>query len=588
MGNPTNVIGATSAIINYLVGNRIIDERTAENIQIAASQEGSSLGSALIDSGFFSKDDLLILLLGFYRSGTITLDDIITEFAIQPEVFLKFFAEESGFEYMDLDAMDIDSKLSKKASLTQLKKYDALPVKEDDINIFIAVKDPSNMATREGLQRLFSRKIVKIVIADPTLIEKYLNKIELSESINGILNEIRREISTSAADNPQESSGILKLIEAILKTSILSRASDIHIEPTEKNCMVRSRIDGMLTETFIFERDIYPPLSSRMKLLSNMDIAEKRKPQDGRFSAKILSKEYDFRISALPTLFGESIVIRILDKSKIMIKLENLGMHPENYNKFARAMHSPYGIILVTGPTGSGKSTTLYAALNAIKSVETKIITVEDPVEYQLNLVQQVHVNEKANLTFASALRSILRQDPDIIMIGEIRDHETLRIAVQAALTGHLVFSTLHTNDAISAVTRAIDMGIEPYLISGSLVAIEAQRLIRKLCPSCKTKINIPNSMYERIKAFIPDEYTFYKAVGCEKCSQTGYLGREMISEILPISEKISSMIAQGTTKEELKRQAYAEGFIDLFKDGIIRAAKGITSIDEVLRVAKS
>jgi general secretion pathway protein E len=588
MSDVTNTISATNAIINYLVGNRIIDEKTAENIQIAASQDGSSLGSALIDSGYFSKDDLLILLLGFYKSGTITLDDIITEFAIQPEVFLKFFANESGFEYMDLDAIDIDSKLSKKASLPQLKKYGSLPVKEDDINIFIAVKDPSNITVREGLQRLFSRKIVKIVIADPTLIEKYLNKIELSESINGIINEIRREISTSTADNPQESSGILKLIEAILKTSILSRASDIHIEPTEKNCMVRSRIDGMLAETFIFERDIYPPLSSRVKLLSGMDIAEKRKPQDGRFSAKILGKEYDFRISALPTLFGESIVIRVLDKSKIMIKLENLGMHPINYEKFSRSMRSPYGIILVTGPTGSGKSTTLYAALNAIKNVESKIITVEDPVEYQLNLVQQVHVNEKANLTFASALRSILRQDPDIIMIGEIRDQETLRIAVQAALTGHLVFSTLHTNDAISAVTRAIDMGIEPYLISGSLVAIEAQRLIRKLCPNCKTKINLPKSMYERIKTFIPENYTFYKAVGCEKCSQTGYLGREMISEILPISEKISSMIAQGTTKEELKKQAYAEGFMDIFKDGIIRAAKGITSIDEVLRVAKS
>ncbi|MDR1285777.1 MAG: GspE/PulE family protein [Campylobacteraceae bacterium] len=588
MSDATNAMGATSAIISYLVGNRIIDEKTAENIQIAASQEGSSLGSALIDSGYFSKDDLLILLLGFYKSGTITLDDITTEFAIQSEIFLKFFASESGFEYMDLDAMDIDSKLSKKASLVQLKKYEALPVKEDDINIFVAVKDPSNMTTREGLQRLFNRKIVKIVIADPTLIEKYLNKIELSESINGIINEIRREITTSAAENPQESSGILKLIEAILKTSILSRASDIHIEPTEKNCMVRSRIDGMLAETFMFEKDIYPPLASRVKLLSSMDIAEKRKPQDGRFSAKIIGKEYDFRISALPTLFGESIVIRILDKSKIMIKMENLGMHPVNYEKFSRAMRSPYGIILVTGPTGSGKSTTLYAALNAIKSVESKIITVEDPVEYQLNLVQQVHVNEKANLTFASALRSILRQDPDIIMIGEIRDQETLRIAVQAALTGHLVFSTLHTNDAISAVTRAIDMGIEPYLISGALVAIEAQRLIRKLCPNCKTKINLPKSMYERIKSFIPEDYTFYKAVGCEKCSQTGYLGREMISEILPISEKISSMIAQGTTKEELKKQAYAEGFIDLFKDGIIRAAKGITSIDEVLRVAKS
>jgi general secretion pathway protein E len=581
-------ISATNAIINYLVGNRIIDEKTAESITAEASADDSSLGSVLINNGYFSKDDLLILLLGFYKSGTITLDNISSEFGIQSEVFLSFLAKESGLEYIDLDAIDIDYKLSKKVALPQLKKYDALPVKEDDINIYIAVKDPSNMATIDGLQRLFNRKMVKAVIADPALIEKYFNKIELSESINGIINEIRREITTSTADNPQESSGILKLIEAILKTSILSRASDIHIEPTEKNCMVRSRIDGMLAETFIFERDIYPPLSSRIKLLSNMDIAEKRKPQDGRFSAKILGKEYDFRISALPTLFGESIVLRILDKSKIMIKLENLGMHPTNYEKFSRAMRVPYGIILVTGPTGSGKSTTLYAALNAIKSIETKIITVEDPVEYQLNLVQQVHVNEKANLTFASALRSILRQDPDIIMIGEIRDQETLRIAVQAALTGHLVFSTLHTNDAISAVTRVIDMGIEPYLISGALIAIEAQRLVRKLCTNCKTKINIPINMLNKIKPFIPENYTFYKAVGCEKCSQTGYLGREMISEILPISEKVASMIAQGATKDEIKRQAYAEGFMDLFKDGIIRAAKGTTSVDEVLRVAKS
>ncbi|MDR0762338.1 MAG: GspE/PulE family protein [Campylobacteraceae bacterium] len=581
-------LAAADAIINYLVGNRIIDEQTAENIKDEAAKDDSSLGSVLIDNGYFSKDDLLILLLGFYKSGTITLESITTEFGIQPEVFLSFLAKESGLEYIDLDSIDIDYKLSKRVALPQLKKYDALPVKEDDINIYIAVKDPSNMATIDGLQRLFNRKMVKAVIADPSLIEKYFNKIELSESINGIINEIRREITTSAASNPQESSGILKLIEAILKTSILARASDIHIEPTEKNCIVRSRIDGMLAETFVFEKDIYPPLSSRIKLLSNMDIAEKRKPQDGRFSAKILSKEYDFRISALPTLFGESIVLRILDKSKIMIKLENLGMHPSNYEKFSRSMRAPYGIILVTGPTGSGKSTTLYAALNAIKSVETKIITVEDPVEYQLNLVQQVHVNEKANLTFASALRSILRQDPDIIMIGEIRDQETLRIAVQAALTGHLVFSTLHTNDAVSAVTRVVDMGIEPYLISGALVAIEAQRLVRKLCPNCKTKINIPMNMLNKIKPFIPENYTFYKAVGCEKCSQTGYLGREMISEILPISEKVASMIAQGTTKDEIKRQAYAEGFIDLFKDGIIRAAKGITSVDEVLRVAKS
>ena len=326
---------------------------------------------------------------------------------------------------------------------------------------------------------------------------------------------------------------------------------------------------------------------SRMKLLSNMDIAERRRPQDGRFSAQILDKEYDFRISTLPILNGESIVLRILDKSKVIINLEDLGMHPDNFAKFKKSMKAPYGIILVTGPTGSGKTTTLYGALNDIKSVKTKIITVEDPVEYQLNMIQQVHVNEKAGLTFVSALRSILRQDPDVIMIGEIRDQETLRIAIQAALTGHLVFSTLHTNDAISALPRMIDMGIEPYLVSGALVCIEAQRLVRKLCPHCKQKITLSQKAFDEVKKFVPENYQFYKSVGCPQCSQTGYLGREMISEILPISDHIASMVANGASKDELKSVAYEEGFIDMFHDGVIRAANGITTLEEVYRVAK-
>lgn len=579
---------ATGAIISYLIGNRIIDEQTAQEIQLQTKEENATIGTVLVDNDYFTKDDLLILLIGFFKSGSITIADINTEFSLNTEEFLKLFAEDVGLEYVDLDSIDIDYRIAKRVSIAQLKKYNALPIKEDDITVYVALKDPLNFQAQEAVQRLFNRKLIKTIVSDPNLIEKYMNKMELSESIKGLISEIRKEIGSSGGDNSQESSGILKLIEIILKTSILSHASDIHIEPTENNCIVRSRIDGMLTETFIFDKDIYPPLSSRLKLLSNMDIAEKRKPQDGRFSAKILSREFDFRVSALPTIFGESIVLRILDKSKVMIKLESLGMHPENYEKFSKAMRAPYGIIFVTGPTGSGKSTTLYAALNAIKSIETKIITVEDPVEYQLNLIQQVHVNEKANLTFASALRSILRQDPDIIMIGEVRDHETLRIAVQAALTGHLVFSTLHTNDSISAVNRILDMGIESYLVSGALVAIEAQRLIRKLCPVCKIRTNVPKQLFTEIENFVPNKYEFYKAVGCEKCSQTGYSGREMISEILPVSEVLASMIAQGASKEELKQQALKEGFIDLFKDGIIRAARGVTSIEEVLRVAKS
>ena len=486
--------------------------------------------------------------------------------------------------------MDIDYRLCEKAPLTQLKTHEALPVKEDEIAVYVAFKNPFDMSAQDRLQSIFSRKLLKTVIADPAKIDKYLSKVELNDSVKGIVAEIRKELSSTTViggNANENSSGILKLIEVILRTSIVSRASDIHIEATTTNCVVRGRIDGMLAELFIFDKDLFPPLVSRMKLLSNMDIAERRKPQDGRFSAQVAGKEYDFRISTLPILHGESIVLRILDKSKVLISLENLGMHPATFEKFSKAMKAPYGIILVTGPTGSGKTTTLYAALNDIKSVETKIITVEDPVEYQLNMIQQVHVNEKVGLSFAAALRSILRQDPDIIMIGEIRDQETLRIAIQAALTGHLVFSTLHTNDAISAVTRIADMGIEPYLISGALVAIEAQRLVRKLCPNCKQKTILPSNLQEQFKDFLPQEYQFYKHVGCDQCSQTGYMGREMISEVLPISDTISAMIANGTTKEAIKEVAYREHFIDMFKDGIIRAARGVTTIDEVFRVAK-
>ena len=576
------------SVLAYFLHSRILDEGTIVAIKEHLKEHPSlSLGEVLLENDLFSKEDLFILVLDLYKRGSLKLEEVNEVFALELDKFLQTLAKNLNYEYLDLDSIDMDYRIASKLPFTQLQKFNALPIREDEINVYVALRDPLDMNAQEGVQRIFSRKLLKIVIADPAQIEKYLVKMELSESVKGLIVEIRKEITSSAFENPQESSGILKLIEVILKTAILGRASDIHIEPTENNCIVRSRIDGMLTESFIFDKDIYPPLGSRMKLLSNLDIAEKRKPQDGRFSATVLGKEYDFRISVLPTLHGESIVIRILDKSKVMIKIEDLGMHPKNYEKFYRSMHAPYGIIFVTGPTGSGKTTTLYAALNAIKNIETKIITVEDPVEYQLNLTQQVQVNEKANLTFASALRSILRQDPDIVMIGEVRDAETLRIAVQAALTGHLVFSTLHTNDAVSAVTRVVDMGIEPYLISGSLVAIEAQRLVRKLCPHCKVKYTLPKTAHDEIEHFLPQEYQFYKATGCERCSQTGYSGREMISEVLVISEKISSLVAQGAGKSEIHKQANEEGFVGMYQDGILRAARGVTSLDEIMRVAK-
>ena len=577
-----------NVILKNIEQNGKLSTSDIEKIKQISEQEGKGLVKILRDENLLNDDDFMEILSDIYRRGHVNIDEISNDLELDIKAFVKFISEKFKVLYFDLDDIDIDYRISEKLSTAQLKTYSAIPVKEDEISVYVAFKNPFDVMAQDKVQNLFNRKLLKVAIAQPTQIEKYISKLALNESIKDVITEIRRELSSSASQGQNsENSGILKLIEIILKTSIQSRASDIHIEPTETNCIVRSRIDGMLSETFIFDKDIYPPMVSRMKLLSNMDIAERRRPQDGRFSAQILDKEYDFRISTLPILNGESIVLRILDKSKVIINLEDLGMHPDNFSKFKKSMKAPYGIILVTGPTGSGKTTTLYGALNDIKSVKTKIITVEDPVEYQLNMIQQVHVNEKAGLTFVSALRSILRQDPDVIMIGEIRDQETLRIAIQAALTGHLVFSTLHTNDAISALPRMIDMGIEPYLVSGALVCIEAQRLVRKLCPHCKQKITLSQKAFDEVKKFVPENYQFYKSVGCPQCSQTGYLGREMISEILPISDHIASMVANGASKDELKSVAYEEGFIDMFHDGVIRAANGISTLEEVYRVAK-
>ena len=581
-----SIIDINKAIIQVLQKSGKFDETVMASFEAELNE--SNTRALLEEKIGLNTEGIMNVLALIYRRGRINIDEVCGYFALDRVGFLKYFAQHFKFEYSSLDESSIDYNLARKIPSAQLKHLGALPVKEDEVNVYVAFRDLFDIEVQDQIANIFNQKILKVVVCDTTKLDKVLSKMELNESVSSLIAQIRQEISSTSIDDGGESSGILRLIETILKTAISSRASDIHIESSEKNCIVRCRIDGMLAEIFVFDKDIYPPLVSRLKMLSNLDIAEHRKPQDGRFSVQVLGRDYDFRISTLPVIHGESVVMRILDKSKAIIKLSELGMLEDNLAKFSRLTRTPYGMILVTGPTGSGKTTTLYAALNDIKSVEKKMITVEDPVEYQMDMIQQVHVNEKAGLTFASSLRSILRQDPDIVMIGEIRDQETLRIAIQAALTGHLVFSTLHTNDAISAVARVVEMGIEPYLVSGSLIGVEAQRLVRKLCPHCKQKITLTPMQLDHIIHLIPDDFTFYAPVGCEKCSQTGYLGREMISEILPISDKISSLIAKNATKEELTSTALAEGFKDFFTDGIRRAAMGITSIPEVYRVAKS
>lgn len=538
--------------------------------------------------GFFSLNALKRFVVEQIRLGFYEIS-IIKEYSFLPEsMVLNYLAEELELPFLDLDAIDMDYRFTEKIPTVQLKRYSALPISQDDMYVVVAFSDPLNIEAQEVIQRFFPRRSLKVGVSTEKQIQAYLFKIELKDSVKELVNNIRNELrNIKAIEDQQEASSILQLIDVILKACIKARASDIHIEPTEKNCVVRGRIDGKLTEIFIFDRDIYAPLSSRMKLLANLDIAERRKPQDGRFSAMVMNAEFDFRISTLPILYGESIVMRVLDKTKALVKLESSGMDSDSYHKLIKALESPFGIILVTGPTGSGKTTTLYGALNELRNVEDKVITVEDPVEYRMNLIQQVQVNPKVGLSFADALRSILRQDPDKIMIGEIRDHETLEIAIKAALTGHLVISTLHTNDAISAIPRMSDMGIEPYLISGAVMAIQAQRLVRRICKTCKKEVEIPHHLKEEYAEYIPQNAVFYAGMGCKECNGTGYMGREMICEVLPISPTISSLIAKEVSKEEIFKQAKLEGFVGLFQNGMAKAIQGVTTIDEILRVAK-
>ena len=529
-----------------------------------------------------------IFLAKKIRQGVITLAHFEKIEGINIIPIIEEVAKSLHVEYVDLDDVEIDMKLFAQVPYKQLLKYNIIPIEETDLNVLIVFDDPLDMAAQDAIQRLFPRKPIRIAISKPSQIHAHLQRLEINESIKGLVSDIRQDLSLEGnTDETEESPAVLKLIEIILKSSIFAGASDIHIEATEKSCIIRTRVDGMLRQSFTFDKDIFSPLASRMKLLSNLDIAEKRKPQDGRFSTTVSKKDFDFRVSTLPTIFGESIVLRILDKSKAMIKLEEAGMSKFCYDRFSESIKVPYGIVLVTGPTGSGKTTTLYGALNAIKDVKDKIITVEDPVEYQMAGLQQVQVRASIGLSFADALRSILRQDPDKIMIGEIRDKETLRIAIQAALTGHLVLSTLHTNDAISAVTRILDMGIEEYLVSGALVAIQAQRLVRKICTYCKKETVLPETLLKDVRQYLPENPVFYVGAGCKECGHSGYSGREMISEVLTISETFSRLIASSASKEEMTNQAMEEGFINMFEDGVHKALEGKTTIEEIYRVAR-
>ena len=527
-----------------------------------------------------------IFLAKKIRQGVITLAHLEKIEGIDIVPIIEEVAKNLHLEYVDLDDSEIDMKLFSKVSYSQLLKYNIIPIEENDLNVLIVFDDPLDMAAQDAIQRLFPKKPIRIAISKPSQIRAHLQRLEINESIKGLVADIRKDLAQEGKmdESDEENPAVLKLIDVILKSAIFIGGSDIHIEAMEKNCIVRVRVDGILRQSFTFDKDIFNPLASRMKLLSNLDIAEKRKPQDGRFSATVSQKEFDFRVSTLPTIFGESIVLRILDKSKAMIRLEDAGMSKFCYDRFSESIKVPYGIVLVTGPTGSGKTTTLYGALNAIKDVKDKIITVEDPVEYQMGGLQQVQVRASIGLSFADALRSILRQDPDKIMIGEIRDKETLRIAIQAALTGHLVLSTLHTNTAVGAVTRLRDMGVEPFLLSSSLIGVLAQRLVRLLCPHCKESYVATEADCQTLAIASDNPPAIYSPKGCEECGQTGYIGRTGIYELMEVDESLRTMIHDGASEQVMEEYSHRHSQ-SIFQDGVRRVLAGETSIKEVLRV---
>lgn len=484
---------------------------------------------------------------------------------------------------------EIDLSFLKEIPIAFAKNNLVLPIKRDETSIYAAVSDEKGILALLELAKHY-RLRPKPLYTGASDIEEAINKFygQIGSALEVMDNLRGEDLNTIATEfeKPQDILGlteeapIIRLLNALFLQALKDRASDIHIEPYEKELEVRFRIDGILQKVLSPPKIIQDALISRVKIMANLDIAEKRLPQDGRIRLLIAGKDIDIRVSIVPTVYGERAVLRLLDRSYGLIELSKLGL--DDKGQFEQLLLHTSGIILVTGPTGSGKTTTLYAALNRIHTEEKNIITVEDPVEYQLKGVGQIQVNPKIGLTFAAGLRSILRQDPDIIMVGEIRDFETAEIAIQASLTGHLVLSTLHTNDAPSAITRILDMGVEPFLVASSLIAVLAQRLVRTLCPFCKDTYE-PDP-FEKNYFDIPPAM-LYKATGCDKCKYTGYIGRTGIFELLIIDNKIRQMITSRQDAVVIKEYAISKGMKTLYKDGTNKALKGYTTLQEVLRV---
>jgi general secretion pathway protein E len=560
----------------------------------------SSLDKKLISAGIAS-DTLAEAHNLKENKGAGFFDSLIRKKAIDEGQLLKILAQHFGLAlWPELPMESINTDFTQNVSIQYLKKHKMVPLITSQDSV-IAVNDPTDFQSVDDLRRLLHSPDLPVVLSSQDAIMAAINMAyDMSRASAKDYFEEINESSTDdliskideTADLLDETSDapIIKLVNLLVAGAIKDRASDIHVEPYSSNLKIRYRIDGILYDILNLPRRIQSPLISRIKIMAKLNIAEKRLPQDGRIEIKIADRLVDIRVSVIPTAFGERVVLRLLDKTANVLMLADLGMQDERIRLLNKLIKSPYGIILVTGPTGSGKTTTLYAALSTINHPDINIITIEDPIEYQMDGVGQIQVNPKIDLTFATGLRSIVRQDPDVILIGEIRDRETAEIAIQSSLTGHLVFSTLHTNDAASAVTRLIDMGIEPFLVTSSIIAIIAQRLVRLLCPHCK-EVYVPDEESLSnlgLDSSVLQNNTFYRKKGCNLCMQTGFRGRTAIFEIMIVDDEIKRLVLKTSDANQINELALKRGMITLQKDGIDKVLAGITTTEEVLRVTRS
>ncbi|MBI3607325.1 MAG: Flp pilus assembly complex ATPase component TadA [Nitrospirae bacterium] len=555
------------------------------------------LGQILVDAGRLTADQLSAAVERqrdkepHKQLGTILVEQgIVSEAAITEALGVQF-----NLAVVDLTTMTVDPEVIRLVPELLALRLGVIPLFLVEKELTVAIADPTEIQTIDFLARE-TRCTIQPVLAPRTQIaaahDLYYLDAKMVNLESGDLHRFDVDQGGPGEVERLRAAGkeipIIKIVDQILNRAVEEGASDIHFEPGEKKFTIRYRVDGLLHETLSFSPTLRPAITSRLKILSSLDISERQKPQDGRIELKVGSRDLDLRVSTLPTAFGEKVVLRILDRANILMGLKDLGFSAGNLDHLLRLIRQPYGIILVTGPTGSGKSTTLYAALNTVKSPEVNIVTVEDPIEYQLNGINQVQVNLKKDLNFATILRSVLRQDPDIIMVGEIRDPDTGAMATEAALTGHLVFSTLHTNDAAGAVTRLIEMGIEPFLLAPSLLGVVAQRLVRKVCTDCREFYQPRPAELERLDLVgLDGEVVFPKAKGCAHCKQRGYRGRTGVHEVLVIDDVMRQMISEKLPQSTLVGYAAQRGFIDMRIDGIKKVVAGITTVEEVLRVSK-